>query len=96
MQSVLKFIWNHFWKMVSAGSWLFCIWFIDSVQQPEKIQAVISTHSMDIAYLKDESLQFKISLGTNTTLYNRIDAKMDKLTDALTGLSYEIKSMNKR
>lgn len=88
-----QFIWNHFWKMVSAGLTLFCIWFVDSVQQPEKVQATINQHSVDIAYLRDDNLNFKISLGTNTVLYEKIDKKIDKLTEAVIGLSHDI---NKR
>lgn len=91
-----QFIWNHFWKMVSAGLTLFCIWFVDSVQQPEKVQATMMQQSQDISYLRDEHLQFKISLGTNTVLYEKIDKKMDKLTEAVIGLSHDIKLMNKR
>ena len=91
-----KFIWNHFWKMLSAGFTLFIIWFVDSIQQPEKVQATMMEYGRDIAYLKDESLQFKISLGTNTELYRKIDNKMDKLTDAVIGLSHDIKALDKQ
>lgn len=86
-----QFIWNHFWKMFSAllmiGFWAF----VDSVQQPEKVRATIVEYGREIAYLKDDNLQFKVSLGTNTTLYNKIDGKLDKLTDAVVELKYAIK-----
>ena len=91
-----QFVWSHFWKMLSAGLTLFCIWFVDSVQQPEKVRASIDQNAQHIAMLRDENLKFQIALGTNNILYEKIDRKMDNISNAMMSISVEMKAMNNK
>lgn len=88
--NIAKFIWNHFWKMVAAVSWLAFIWFVDSVQQPEKVVARIANLEQYQDYLHNENLTLQIKIGTNDMLFKQVDGKLDRLIESQIILSQRV------
>lgn len=88
--ALIKFVWNHFWKMATAASWLAFVWFVDSIQQPAKVQARIVDIENYQTFLRDEQLKLEIKVGTNDLLFQKVDNKMDTLNTSLIILTQRV------
>jgi hypothetical protein len=88
--AIFKFVWNNFWKMATAASWLAFVWFVDSIQQPAKVQARISNIEAEQKYLRDDNLSLKIRTGTSEILFKQIDGKLDKANESIIILSQKV------
>ena len=87
---IAVFLWDHFWKLVSFGVTTGFIWFVASVQAPATVEARILHLEVGQQYLRDENLTLKVGLGTNNSLFQRIDQKQDRMNEALIRLSEQV------
>ena len=95
MVRVWGFLWDHFWKLLSGLLVIAFTGFVAMVQTPAKVEARISNLESVQTFLRDDTLQLRIKVGTSDILFRQVDTKLDKLNESLIILSQEVRHLNK-
>lgn len=89
--TLAKFLWDHFWKLISFGVTTGFIWFVASVQAPATVEARISTLESKYVNLNSDNENLKIGLGVNNNLFMRVDNKLDDMNKSIIRLSEQLR-----
>lgn len=88
-QAILGFIWKHIRKIISAAFMAFCYGVWSFIQMPYKASADIVELKEAQAEIHRDMRSQQVTIGTNSLLLQRMDAKLDKLQESIIRLEVQ-------